>query len=58
MRGRRRSHREGSAMLETWDWLTSLDTGFAFLLALPFIVGLLGLAKLAFETRDRSREDQ
>jgi hypothetical protein len=48
----------GSAMLETWNWLTSLDTGFAFLLALPFVVGLLGLAKLAFETKGKSREDR
>jgi len=45
-------------MLETWNWLTSLDTGFAFLLAIPLVVGLLGLAKLAVETRGKSREDQ
>lgn len=45
-------------MLETWNWLTSLDPGLAFLLALPFVVGLLGLAKLALDTRDKSREDQ
>lgn len=45
-------------MLETWNWLTSLDAGFAFLLALPFVVGLLGLAKLAFETRHKSKESK
>ena len=58
MRGGRRSHGQGSAMLETWNWFASLDAGFAFLLAVPFIVGLAGLAKLASETRGKSKEEQ
>ena len=48
----------GLAMLEIWNWLTSLDTVFAFLLALPFVIGLLGLAKLAFETKGKPKEHQ
>lgn len=33
---------------ELWQWLGSLDASFAFLLALPFLVALTGLASLFF----------
>jgi hypothetical protein len=36
---------------ELWEWLTFLDAPFAFLLALPFLVALAGLASLFFERR-------
>jgi hypothetical protein len=42
---------------QTWDWLLSLDAEFLFLLALPFVVALLGLGKQAFETKDESSDD-
>jgi hypothetical protein len=45
-------------MRETWNWLTSLDAGFLFLLGLPFAVALLGLAKVAFEAKDESSDDK
>ena len=38
---------------ELWQWLGSLDASFAFLLALPFLVALAGLASLFFERRHR-----
>ena len=45
-------------MLETWNWLTSLDADFAFLLALPFVVALAGLARHVFEATNKPRDDQ
>lgn len=45
-------------MQETWNWLLSLDKDFLFLLALPFVVAVLGLAKLAFEPRDKSNNER
>lgn len=48
----------GLTMLETLNWLTSMDRDFAFLLALPFVVGFVGLANLAFETKDKTKEDR
>ncbi len=38
-------------MMETWDRLSSLDMDFAFLLALPFVIGLFGLAREALGSR-------
>lgn len=38
---------------ELWQWLGSLDASFAFLLALPFLVALAGLASLFFERHHR-----
>jgi hypothetical protein len=40
-----------SNISEWWQWLTSLDRTFAFLLALPFLVALAGLVSLCFERR-------
>jgi hypothetical protein len=39
------------AVNELWGWLAGLDPTFAFLLALPFAIGALGLAGLALERR-------
>ena len=36
---------------EQWQWITSLDRPFAFLLALPFAVALTGLASHFFRER-------
>lgn len=41
-------------MMETWNWLTSLDRDFAFLLALPFVIGLLALVNEALESKTKS----
>jgi hypothetical protein len=38
---------------ELSQWLSSLDAPFAFLLALPFLVALAGLASLFFERHHR-----
>jgi hypothetical protein len=40
---------------ELWSWLAGLDPTFAFLVALPFAVGALGLAALALERRRVAR---
>jgi hypothetical protein len=40
-----------NAMNELWSWLASLDPTFAFLVALPFAIGALGLAALACERK-------
>jgi len=40
-----------AAVNELWSWLASLDPTFAFLVALPFAIGVLGLAALAFGRR-------
>jgi hypothetical protein len=40
-------------LIELWTWLTSLDAPFAFLLALPFVVGALGAGTLVLERRRR-----
>lgn len=45
-------------MRETWNWLSSLDAEFLFLLGLPFAVALPGLAKVAFEAKDEPRADK
>jgi hypothetical protein len=45
-------------MRETWNWLTSLDVDFLFLLSLPFAVALVGLVKQAFEAKDESTGDR
>jgi hypothetical protein len=45
-------------MRETLNWLTSLNADFLFLMSLPFVVALLGLAKLAFERTDESIDDR
>ena len=34
---------------ELWTWLAGLDPTFAFLVALPFAIGAVGLAALGFE---------
>jgi hypothetical protein len=39
------------AINELWSWLAGLDPTFAFLVALPFAIGALGLAGLALERR-------
>lgn len=39
------------AVNDLWSWLAGLDPTFAFLVALPFAIGVLGLAALAFERR-------
>jgi len=39
------------AIDEMWAWLASLDPTFAFLVALPFAIGALGLAALALERK-------
>lgn len=50
--------------METWmaltDWLRELDATFAFLLALPFVVGTLGLLALreSTERREPNRAEQ
>jgi hypothetical protein len=36
-------------------WIMGLDAQFAFLLALPFLVGAAGLCTLVFEGRRRAR---
>jgi len=36
---------------DLWSWLAGLDPTFAFLVALPFAIGALGLAALALERR-------
>jgi len=41
------------ALTEFWTWLAALDAPFAFLLALPFVVGALGVGALVFEQRRR-----
>jgi hypothetical protein len=38
-------------LCEQWQWMNSLDRPFAFLLALPFLVGLAGLASHFFRER-------
>jgi len=35
------------------QWLSSLPPWFAFMLALPFVVALVGLLRLAIEERRR-----
>jgi hypothetical protein len=40
-----------TAVNELWTWLAGLDPTFVFLVALPFAIGALGLAGLAFERR-------
>jgi hypothetical protein len=39
------------ALAELWSWLVSLDAPFAFLLALPFVVGALGVVALGIQQR-------
>jgi len=39
------------AVNELWSWLAGLDPTFAFLVALPFAIGALGLAALSFERK-------
>jgi hypothetical protein len=39
------------AVNDLWSWLAGLDPTFAFLVALPFAIGALGLAALALERR-------
>lgn len=39
------------AVNDLWRWLAGLDPTFAFLVALPFAIGVLGLAALALERR-------
>jgi hypothetical protein len=39
------------AVNELWSWLAGLDPTFAFLVALPFVIGALGLGRLALERR-------
>lgn len=39
------------AVNELWSWLAGLDPTFAFLVALPFAIGAIGLAALGFERR-------
>ena len=39
------------AVNELWSWLAGLDPMFAFLVALPFAIGALGLAALGSERR-------
>jgi len=36
-------------IVELWNWLQSIDATFAFLLALPFVVALAGLAAHFFQ---------
>ena len=40
-----------STIAELQGWIGDLDPSIAFLLALPFAVGLLGLAAYALEAR-------
>jgi len=44
-------------MNELWSWLAGLDPTFAFLVALPFAIGALGLAAIASDRKrvERSR---
>jgi hypothetical protein len=42
---------------ELWQWLGSLDAPFAFLLALPFLVALTGLASLFFEKQSNDTRE-
>jgi len=42
------------ALAELWTWLANLDAPFAFLLALPFVVGALGVAAVMLERRRRA----
>ena len=43
------------AVDELWSWLAGLDPAFAFLVALPFAIGALGLAGVAFERKRAAR---
>ncbi len=38
-----------------WTWLAGLDATFAFLVALPFVIGAFGLAAFAAEHRRVNR---
>jgi hypothetical protein len=42
------------SLLELWNWLASLDAQFAFLVALPFAVGALGVLAVLLEQRRRA----
>jgi hypothetical protein len=42
------------ALAELWTWLANLDAPFAFLLALPLVVGALGVVALLIEQRRRA----
>ena len=42
------------ALAELWTWLANLDAPFAFLLAMPFVVGALGVVALIVERRRRA----
>lgn len=42
------------ALAELWTWLANLDAPFAFLLALPFVVGALGVVALMIDRRRRA----
>jgi hypothetical protein len=42
---------------ELWQWLASLDASFAFLLALPFLIALTGLASLFFEKQSKDTRE-
>jgi len=39
---------------ELWQWLLALEPGFAFLMAMPFVVAAAGLARCWYD-RHRSR---
>jgi hypothetical protein len=43
------------AVNELWSWLAGLEPTFAFLVALPFAIGALGLGALALEHRRVAR---
>ncbi len=36
-------------IIEFWNWLQSIDATFAFMLALPFLVAIAGLAASLFQ---------